>query len=202
MWPRPSSATGSGVGKAFRKGTSKQRRETVAQRKQEDAQWRQQRDTLREGLEARPPVKAWLAVWVIVDNCSRPCVGVPVFAAGAHVTAAEVNAALGALLPPHLQFLITDRGVHFTGEDLAQLAHDQEFVHVPVARHRPQSNGIAERFVRTFKEWLKGQTWHSAEEFGALRDSFRAEYNERPHQGLSGGISPNEFARRQGAPVA
>ena len=71
----------------------KQRRETGEQRKQEDAPWREQRDTLREGLEARPPVKAWLAVWVIGDNCSRQCVGVPLFEAGAHVTAEEVNAA-------------------------------------------------------------------------------------------------------------
>ena len=117
------------------------------------------------------------------------------------MTAEEVNAALRSLLPPHLQFLITDRGVHFTAEDLAQLARDQEFVHVPVARHRPQSNGIAERFVRTFKEWLRDKTWHSAEEFSALGGEFREEYNERPHQGLPGGISPNELARRHGAPV-
>jgi len=180
----------------------KQRRETVERRTQEDAQWREQREPLREGLEARPPVKKWLAVLVIVDNCSRQCVGLPVFEAGAHVTAAEVNAALRALLPPRLQFLISDRGVHFTGEDLARLAQDQEFVHVPIARHRPQSNGIAERFVRTFKEWLKDKTWHSAEELRTQAHTFREDYNERPHQGLPGGISPNELARRQGARVA
>jgi hypothetical protein len=58
-------------------------------------------------------------------------------------------------------------------------------------------NGIAQRFVRTLKQWLADKTWQSASELEALLQQFRAEYNERPHQGLGiPGLSPNEFADR------
>lgn len=105
---------------------------------------------------------------------------------GPKATAELIVAALKVLLPPELQFLISDRGTHFTAKAFRTLMRDEEFIHVLIARHRPQSNGIAERFVRTLKEWLATQSWQND-----------AEYNDRPHQGLAMlGLSPNEFAHR------
>jgi len=174
-----------------------QRRETVARRKQEDAQWRQQRNRIREMLSQLPIVTAWIAILVITDNCTRQCLGLPLFVVGPKVTAEMVVEALRMLLPPELQFLISDRGTHFTAEVFQQLARHEEFIHVLIARHRPQSNGIAERFVRTLKEWLRDKTWANDEELAALIEQFIAEYNDRPHQGLPiPGLSPNEFANR------
>ncbi len=69
--------------------------------------------------------------------------------AGSHITSEMVVLALRTLLPANWQFLISDRGIHFTADAFQQLAKDAEFVHMVIARHRPQSNGIAERFVRT-----------------------------------------------------
>jgi hypothetical protein len=40
----------------------------------------------------------------------------PLFVAGAKVAAAMVIDALRTLLPPDLQFLISDRGSHFTAQ--------------------------------------------------------------------------------------
>jgi transposase InsO family protein len=172
------------------------RRAALAQRQQEDARWRQQRQSLR-ALAPGPRRTVWIAVLVITDNCTRRCLGVPLFVAGPKITAEVVVAALRVLLPPELQFLISDRGVHFTAQVFAQLAAEEHFLHVLIARHRPESNGIAERFVRTLKEWLADKTWDSADDLGALLALFLAEYNARPHQGLAiPGLSPTEFARR------
>lgn len=91
----------------------------------------------------------------------------------------------------------SDRGVHFTAQVFQQLAPEANFIHVVIARHRPQSNGIAERFVRTIKEWLADKTWASDQELFKWLHIFLPEYNDQPHQGLPlPGLSPNEFAKR------
>lgn len=173
------------------------RRQQLAQRKQEDEQWRQRRHEIRERLQRTRVITAWIAILLITDNCTRQCLGLPLFVAGAHVTAETVVEALRVLLPAELQFLISDRGTHFTAKVFQQLAQNEEFIHVLIARHRPQSNGIAERFVRTLKEWLKDKSWQSPEELAALLQQFEWAYNNRPHQGLpTPGLSPNEFANR------
>jgi len=70
-------------------------------------------------------------------------------------------------------------------------------VHVLIARYRPQSNSIAERFVRTLKEWLAAQIWDAVDALAALLAQFQADYNARPHQGLGiPGLSPSEFSQR------
>ena len=172
-----------------------QRRQALLKRDQEDDQWRQQRLGLRQRASQLPLVTTWLAVLVSVDNCSRQCLGLPLFVAGSSVTADMVVAALADLLPPDLQFLISDRGVHFTAKAFQDLADTHPFIHVLIARHRPQSNGIAERLVRTLKEWLKDKTWSDDHHLAELLAEFLIYYNDRPHQSLEG-LSPNEFTRR------
>jgi transposase InsO family protein len=173
-----------------------QRQATLARRQQEEAQWYADQERVQAALApaAKPP---WVAILVLTDNCTRQCLGLPLFAVGPKVTAEDVIAALRALLPDHLQFLISDRGTHFTARECAQFAHEEDFVHVLIARHRPESNGIAERFVRTLKDWLAAHAWSGVEALGRLLVQFRAQYNDRPHQGLAlPGLSPNEFAAR------
>jgi transposase InsO family protein len=180
-----------------RQDLRRQHRQQSQQRQQEDQQWRLHRKSLREQIRLLPMITAWIAILVITDNCTRQCLGLPLFVAGAHVTAEMVVSALRILLPANLQFLISDRGTHFTAAVFQQLATDAEFVHVVIARHRPQSNGIAERFVRTLKEWLADKAWQSDQELLEFLHLFLLEYNDRPHQGLPHpGLSPNEYAKR------
>jgi transposase InsO family protein len=174
-----------------------QRRVTLEQRAQEDTAWREQRQQLRERLAQLPVVTAWIAVLVVLDNCTRQCWGLPLFVAGAHVTAEMIVAALRDLLPPELQFLISDRGTHFKATAFQNFVRSAAFAHVFIARHRPQSNGIAERFVRTLKEWLAAKAWQNELELELLLQQFLEEYNDRPHQGLAiPGLSPNALAER------
>lgn len=174
-----------------------QRQKTQQARQQEDAAWHQ-RNRQRQGGPSVPlDAPQWLAILVLTDNCTRQCLGLPLFLAGPKLTSDELVAALRSLLPSDLQFLISDQGTVFRTRAFAQLALEKNFIHVPIYRHRPESNGIAERFVRTLKEWLKGQTWQSADELRPLLDQFHSDYNDRPHQGLAiPGLSPNEFAKR------
>jgi len=180
-----------------RQNLRQQHRQQSQQRQQEDEQWCLHRKSLRERMTLLPMVAAWIAILVITDNCTRQCLGLPLFLAGSHVTAEMVVAALRVLLPADLQFLISDRGTHFAAEVFQHFAKEAESVHVVIARHRPQSNGIAERFVRTLKEWLADKAWQSDQELLEFLHLFLLEYNDRPHQGLPiPGLSPNEYAKR------
>lgn len=181
-----------------------ERRRELARRREEDARWRQEREKLRERERAAGivHVMAWIAILVIVDNCTRRCLGLPLFAMGAHVTAELVVAALAALLPKGLEYLISDGGSHFTADVLKELATARGFVRVPLAKHRAQSNGIAERFIETLKGWLAEKEWQTPPELGALLGGFLAHYNDRPHQGRElAGLSPNEYTARLAASI-
>ena len=166
-------------------------------RQAEDSQWRSERQKIRAPSLAGSGLQAWLAILVVTDNCTRQCLGLPLFVAGPKVTAKTMVIALEALLPPELQYLISDQDRLFRTKAFEQLVARQAFIWVPIARHRPQSNGIAERFVRTLKKWLADKAWQSSQELEVLLAEFVPEYNERPHQGLPiPGLSPNEFAKR------
>lgn len=174
-----------------------QRKEVLAERKKADQEGKQERLAFRQRCSHLPIVTAWIAILVMTDNCTRQCFGLPLFVAGPRVTAEMIVEALRYLLPPELLFLISDRGTHFTADAFQTLLRSEEFIHVLIARHRPQSNGIAERFVRSLKEWLRDKSWQDDQELAALLEQFLAEYNDRPHQGLPiPGLSPNEFANR------
>ena len=177
------------------------RRAQMRQRPPEDAAWRQARRDLRSQFaqlaNAAPVGIGWLAILVVVCNGTRRCLGLPLFTAGVHVTAEMIVAALRVLCPSELEFIISDNGPQFIADAFAQFVKDHGLTHVRIAPRRPCTNGIAERFVRTLKEWLATHAWTSAEELHALLAEFIQYYNARPHQGVElDGLSPNEFASR------
>jgi transposase InsO family protein len=172
----------------------------IAPRTAEDAAWRQARQAILQALAeltATPLVRAWLAILVVIDNGTRRCLQLPLFVTGAHVTAAEIVTQLRQHWPADLQFVISDNGAQFIAELFAQFAQDLGFLQIRIAPHRPQTNGIAERFVRTLKAWLAWHTWQNDTELAALLAEFIVYYNARPHQGAElAGLSPDEFAER------
>ena len=176
------------------------RRAEQAGRQSETAQWQQAREALiNQAVQFAPgatPVSAWLAILVVIDNCTRRCLGLALLGSGPHVTCEEVVNALRPLLPPGLAFLISDNGQQFRALPFSVLASSAHFVHVRIAPYRPCSNGIAERFVQTLKGLLVERTWQDAEQLAALLPDCQLVYNDRPHQGAElKGLSPNEYAR-------
>ena len=174
------------------------RQVTLSQRQQENQAWHQAHREIQAGSsDGHSQARSWVAILVVTDNCTRQCLGLPIFRTGSKVTSDEVTMALCAVLPKGLAFLISDQGTHFRSKALADLALETGFVHVPVYRHRPESNRIAERFVLTLKDWLGNKSWNGVEALRLWLLQFQPEYNDRPHQGLAiPGLSPNEFAKR------
>jgi transposase InsO family protein len=174
-----------------------ERQSELARRPLENAAWHASIAELRTDEVVDTPVREWIAVVVVTDNSTRQCVGLPAFTSGARLKSEEVIAELRKVLPEELAYLISDQGVHFRSNAFARFAQEAQFIQVPVYRHRPESNGIAERFVRTLKTWLRPAVWQTYSELVALLATFQNEYNDRPHQGLPiPGLSPNEFANR------
>lgn len=175
-----------------------QRQHQMAQRQAEDAAWRQARQEIRQALAALaevPLVTTWLAILVVVDSATRLCLQLPLFVTGPHVTAEEIVAALRTRWPARVEFVISDNGAQFIAQAFARFADEMGFLHVRIAPHHPQTNGIAERFVLTLKQWLEKRSWHGSDELAALLAEFIAYYNDRPHQGAERkGLSPNEYA--------
>ena len=176
----------------------RQKRHTTRRERQaSDTEWRSEYQKVRQARATEILPTSWRAILLITDNCTRQCYDLPLFASGGRVSAEEVMTSFERVVPGGVEFVISDQGTHFMAKVFGQLAKRTQFVHVPIARHRPESNGIAERCVRTLKEWLRDKTWSSDAELGMLLEAFRLHYNDRPHQGLGiPGLSPNEFARR------
>jgi transposase InsO family protein len=174
-----------------------QRRINLLSRQQENQSWHERNQQRTGDVSPKNGDRRWLAILVVTDNCTRQCLGLPLFSAGANLTSQELVSALREILPAELQFFISDQGAHFRTKAFTLLASECNFIHVPVYRHRPESNGIAERFVLTLKSWLLDRSWQDANDLSPLLAAFVTEYNDRPHQGLAiPGLSPDEFAKR------
>jgi hypothetical protein len=72
-------------------------------RDEEDKKWRNKREEIKERMNI--PVASLVEILVIIDNCTRKCLGLPVFVNGKNVTADGVIKALKDMLPPELMHI-------------------------------------------------------------------------------------------------
>ena len=170
-----------------------ERKKLKIRRNKEDEEWRKNRREVKEQMNVI--ITSLAAVLVILDNCTRKCIGLPLIMKGRGVTADDVIKALEERLPSELRYIISDNGRQFIAEVFQRLCISQDIVHVRISPHRPATNGIAERFVRRLKEMLMEKEWISEEELKMVLIEVVKEYNDAPHQGLDG-LSPNEYERR------
>ena len=170
-----------------------EKKQTMAKRCEKDIAWREQRNELR--MLSQVLITTFIAVLVIIDNCSRKCYGLPVFVEGKKVTAEQIVEALRQALPDELKYLISDNAKIFIAKAMEEFLKEKAVIHVKITPGRANTNGIAERFVRSLKEMLTTQEWKNIEELKILLSTLIEEYNDRPHQGLNG-LSPNEHEKR------
>lgn len=179
-----------------------ERRKLLKKRKQEDREWREKRKKLREQKERLKKqrtsnsksidrLNALLCVLLVVDNCTRYCFSLSVLTG--EVTAEAVVKVLKKVLPTHLKYLISDNGRQFVADVFEQFCIDEMIKHIRISPYRAQTNGIAERLVRTIKELLESEKWDNAEELQKVLNIVLDKYNDRPHQGIKG-YSPNKYS--------
>jgi transposase InsO family protein len=102
---------------------------------------------------------------------------------------------LSDVLSETVHYIISDNGKQFIAKAFEEFCESSGIVHVRITPYRAQTNGIAERLVRTIKEMLRLREWRSNEEIEEILIEVQVEYNERPNQAISG-LSPVEYKRR------
>ena len=95
---------------------------------------------------------------------------------------------------------LTDNGPPYTANDTRKFGADCGFIVCNTPSYSPESNGMAEAFVKTFKRdyVYLADLWDAQTVLKSLPDWFD-DYNENhPHKGLAM-LSPNEFLRKNSA---
>jgi transposase InsO family protein len=132
---------------------------------------------------------------VVVDDATR-------LAYVAHVPDESARSASGALLDAAVWFaghgirierVLTDNAWAYTSPTYARAIESIGAVHRRTRPHRPQTNGKAERFIKTLlAEWAYGRLYRTnAERLEALPAWIDYYHTERTHTAL-GGITPME----------
>lgn len=88
--------------------------------------------------------------------------------------------------------LVTDNGTQLTSDRFEAFCDTHGIVHLKTAPYHPQSNGLAERFVDTFKRSLKKIT-AGGEALEEAIDSFLLCYRSTPCRSAPDGKSPGEL---------
>lgn len=79
------------------------------------------------------------------------------------------------------QILLTDNGTHFTAHHLQSWLRSVGCTPLRIAPRHPQSNGIAEVFVRTLKTAIKTTSPSTVQELNSCIDTFLLHYRNATH---------------------
>lgn len=141
-----------------------------------------------------------------LDCCDREAISF--VAADAHLNgedirdliAASVEQRFGGIKAPHSVEWLSDNGPQFVANETRKFASDCGLLPRNTRPYSPESNGMAEAFVKTFKrDFVYLADVRDAKTVLAQLPKWFEEYNEEhPHKGLKM-KSPREFRRAQSA---
>jgi transposase InsO family protein len=127
---------------------------------------------------------------VFIDDATRLAhvVVVPDERPAATVAALEQALAWFAAQGVHVERVLTDNGSNYRSLAYAAALERHAICHTRTRPYRPQTNGKAERFIRTLiNEWAYGRPYRSnAERLAALPNWLHFYNHERPHTALLG----------------
>ena len=130
----------------------------------------------------------WEFVHVAIDDCTRLAYAEVLAGEDAVTTAAFLTRAVGwfAAWGIRVRALLTDNGKCYTGHVFATAVATHRLGHRRTRPYRPQTNGKAERFIRTLlHEWAYAQAFrHSRFRTGQLPYYLRFYNTERRHSAL------------------
>lgn len=183
------------------RAVKRERRKAKKRRIKEDEAWREKRRELREAqskdkrMSKELAARQLLCILLVVDNCTRYCISLRVVGFGRSVTSNAVVKVLSDALRDNVRYIISDNGKQFIARGFQKFCRGSDIVHVKISPHRAQTNGIAERLVRTVKDMLRLREWNGKKELEEILVEVQLEYNERPNQGI-GSLSPVECRNR------
>jgi transposase InsO family protein len=127
---------------------------------------------------------------VLIDDASRVgvVVQVPDERPASAITALEQAAAFYAAQGVHIERVLTDNGSAYRSRAYATTMDRLGARHKRTRPYRPQTNGKAERFIKTLlAEWAYARPYRSnAERLSALPDWVRFYNHGRPHTAIDG----------------
>ena len=140
------------------------------------------------GYHRRAYDHGWEFVHVAIDDCTRLAY-IEVLADEKATTAIGVPAPRHRVLPPprhHRRALITDNGAAYRSTVHAIACRALGIRHLRTRPYRPQTNGKAERLIRTMLGgWAYGAFYRNSTERAAALDGWLHYYNHhRPHSAL------------------
>lgn len=135
-------------------------------------------------IDFASPIKGY-QVFVLVDAETKWIEAIPLKTATAEATIQVLQGIFARFGLPYC--LVSDNGPQFSSATMSSFLQESHVKHVKTAPYYPQSNGLAERAVRTVKEGLRKNTAGTLQE-RLIKFLFR--YRTTP---LEGGKSPAEL---------
>lgn len=133
-------------------------------------------------------------LYVFVDDCSRVLFADILPDQTSYSAAVVLDEAL-QMLPFEVECIYSDNGKEFKGA-FKDFCKQRQIPQRFTRPYRPQTNGKAERVIKTVKDMLKKHRFGSREERRRILYAIVRYYNHlRPHQSL-GGISPFSFLKK------
>lgn len=133
-------------------------------------------------------------LYIFVDDCSRVLFADILPDQTSYSAAIVLDEAL-AMLPFEVENMYSDNGKEFKGA-FKEFCKQQNIPQQFTKPYHPQTNGKAERVIKTIKQMLRKHRFGSREERRRILYAIVRYYNHlRPHQSL-GGISPFAFLKK------